>query len=51
MNRDALYLWHILDAIEKIERYAGVGHDEFIAESMRHDAVIRQGLSHAKRGP
>jgi uncharacterized protein with HEPN domain len=42
VSRDALYLRHILDAIQKIERYAEVGHDEFIAESLRHDAVIRQ---------
>jgi uncharacterized protein with HEPN domain len=42
VSRDELYLRHILDAIQKIERYAVVGHDEFIAESLRHDAVIRQ---------
>ena len=42
MSRDALYLRHILDAIQKIERYAEIGHDEFLAESLRHDAVIRQ---------
>jgi uncharacterized protein with HEPN domain len=42
VSRDTLYLRHILDAIQKIERYAEVGHDEFIAESLRHDAVIRQ---------
>ena len=42
MSRDQLYLRHILDAIQKIDRYSEVGHDELIAESMRHDAVIRQ---------
>jgi len=42
VSRDALYLRHILDAIQKIERYAEIGHDEFLAESLRHDAVIRQ---------
>lgn len=42
MSRDTLYLRHILDAIQKIERYAQGGHDEFVAESLRHDAVIRQ---------
>jgi uncharacterized protein with HEPN domain len=42
VSRDTLYLRHILDAMEKIERYAQVGHDEFVAESLRHDAVIRQ---------
>jgi uncharacterized protein with HEPN domain len=30
-SRDELYLQHVLDVIEKIERYAAVGHDEFIA--------------------
>ena len=42
MSRDALYLRHILDAIEKIERYVEGGRDEFLVESMRHDAAIRQ---------
>ena len=42
MSRDALYLRHILDAIQKIEFYVEAGHDEFMAESMRHDAVIRE---------
>jgi uncharacterized protein with HEPN domain len=39
---DAVYLRHILDAIEKIERYASVGRDRFLAESHWHDATIRQ---------
>jgi uncharacterized protein with HEPN domain len=42
VSRDELYLRHILDAIQKIESYADVGHDQFIAISLRHDAVIRQ---------
>jgi uncharacterized protein with HEPN domain len=42
VSRDTLYLRHILDAIEKIERYVGVGHDEFMAASHWQDAVIRQ---------
>ena len=42
MSRDELYLRHILDAIQKIERYVEVGHEDFIAESLRQDAVIRQ---------
>lgn len=29
MSSDGLYLRHILDAIEKIERYTQVGHDTF----------------------
>lgn len=42
MKDDAVYLRHILDATEKIERYASVGHDRFMAESHWHDATIRQ---------
>ncbi len=42
MSRDPLYLRHILDAIDRIEAYASVGHDEFIAKSHWHDAAIRQ---------
>jgi uncharacterized protein with HEPN domain len=41
-SRDDLYLRHMLDAIEKIERYVAVGYDEFMAESHWQDAVIRQ---------
>ncbi len=42
MNRDLLYLQHILDAIDKIERYVAVGQERFLAETMYQDAVIRQ---------
>jgi len=42
VNRDALYLQHVLDAIGKIERYIVVGYTEFIATSHWQDAVIRQ---------
>jgi uncharacterized protein with HEPN domain len=42
VSRDAIYLRHILEAIEKIERYVAVGHNEFMAESQWHDAAIRQ---------
>ncbi len=42
VSRDDLYLRHILDAIEKIERYVGIGHDEFMAASHWQDATIRQ---------
>jgi len=33
VSRDKTYLQHMLDAIEKIEGYATVGHDEFMAKS------------------
>ena len=42
MSRDELYLQHVLDAIRKIERYAAVGHDDFMVTSHWQDAVIRQ---------
>ena len=42
MRSDAVYLRHILDATVKIEEYASVGHDRFLAESHWHDAIIRQ---------
>ena len=42
MKADAVYLRHILDATAKIEEYASVGHDRFLAESHWHDAIIRQ---------
>jgi len=42
MKRDNLYLKHILHAIEKINEYVKVGHDDFMAHSNWQDAVIRQ---------
>jgi len=42
MNRDQLYLKHILNAIEKIKEYCSVGYDDFMEHSLRQDAVIRQ---------
>ena len=42
MKSDRPYLRHILDAIEKIERYTSVGRETFLTESQWHDATIRQ---------
>ncbi len=42
MSRDATYLRHILDAIQKIENYVAVGHETYLAETHWQDAVIRQ---------
>lgn len=42
MKSDEIYLSHILDATRKIEAYASVGLDTFMAESHWQDAVIRQ---------
>ena len=42
MKRDELYLRHVLEAIEKINRYISVGYDEFMSRTHWQDAVIRQ---------
>jgi uncharacterized protein with HEPN domain len=42
VTRDAVYLRHILDAVERIEQYTSVGRDAFVAEPHWQDAVIRQ---------
>ena len=42
MNRDLVYLQHILDAINRIESYVAVGHEVFLASPHWQDAVIRQ---------
>jgi uncharacterized protein with HEPN domain len=40
---DTVYLHHILDAIDLIEGYTkGMTENEFLSNSMAHDAVIRQ---------
>lgn len=43
MKTDRTYLLHILEAIEKIERYIeGVGFDDFSDDDMMIDAVVRE---------
>jgi uncharacterized protein with HEPN domain len=37
-----IYLGHIRDAIRDIQAYTSLGHDTFLAERMRQDAVIRK---------
>ncbi len=40
---DAVYLHHILDAINRIEEYvSGLNHEGFIRSSLVQDGVIRQ---------
>jgi uncharacterized protein with HEPN domain len=39
---DAVYLRHILDAIDTIEGYVSVGREDFLATSHWHDSTIRQ---------
>ena len=43
VHEDRVYLRHILDAIERIERYVqGVEQEKFEAEELLQDGVIRQ---------
>jgi uncharacterized protein with HEPN domain len=42
VSRDAIYLGHILAAIDKIELYVAVGQERFFTETHWQDAVIRQ---------
>ena len=43
MKDDKLYLEHILEAIDKVKKYtAQVVYDEFVANEMMGDAVVRQ---------
>lgn len=41
MNRDRLYLSHILDSILKIITYTSQGREAFMADPKTQDAVIR----------
>ena len=41
MKDDAVYLQHILDAIEKINSYAAVGKETFMTTTHWQDAIIR----------
>ena len=42
MKNERVYLGHIRDVINDIEKYTSVGRDTFEAERMRQDAVIRK---------
>jgi len=41
MKDDRLYLIHIIECIEKIERYTKAGKQEFMSSSLIQDGVIR----------
>ncbi len=41
MKDDQVYLAHIRDAIERIEAFTSGGSDQFLADPMVQDAVIR----------
>ena len=41
MKDDQVYLAHIRDAIERIEAFTSGGSDQFLADLMVQDAVIR----------
>ena len=42
MNEDQVYLEYILDCIDKIKDYSQGGKEEFLANSMVQDAIIRR---------
>ena len=42
LKDDRLYLGHIREAIEDLQQYAEVGHDAFMTDGMRQDAIIRK---------
>jgi uncharacterized protein with HEPN domain len=42
LKTDRVYLLHIRDAIVRIEEYAKVGKEEFLAKPHWQDAIIRQ---------
>ncbi len=42
MKRDALYLRHILEAVQRIETYTAAGREAFMNGSHWQDATIRQ---------
>lgn len=42
MKDDRVFLGHIRDAISDIREYASVGHEGFVAERMRQDAIVRK---------
>lgn len=42
-RNDAVYLQHLLDAVERIEQYtAGMTEQQFLQNSLVQDAVVRQ---------
>ena len=41
MKDDRVYLFHIRDGLDRIERYLKKGKDNFFADTMVQDAVIR----------
>jgi uncharacterized protein with HEPN domain len=41
MKDNKLYLFHIFECIEKIEKYTETGRDAFLADDKTKDAVIR----------
>ena len=42
MKDDWIYLRHIAESIEDIERYTAAGRGAFLADRMQQDAVIRK---------
>jgi uncharacterized protein with HEPN domain len=42
MRDDRLYLIHILECIDRIERYTAAGGDAFLDDTKTQDAVLSQ---------
>ena len=42
MKDARIYLGHIREAIPDIEQYASVGHNVFMTDRMRQDAILRK---------
>lgn len=43
MKENKVYIQHILDAVEKIERYSkGISYEDFLIDPLRQDGIIRE---------
>jgi uncharacterized protein with HEPN domain len=51
VTRDpCVYLAHILECIQKIERFTSDGRERFFRDAMAQDAVLRDVLIHQYEG-
>jgi uncharacterized protein with HEPN domain len=41
MKKDLLYLDHIIEALDRIEKYTAEGREAFLASTLTQDAVVR----------
>jgi uncharacterized protein with HEPN domain len=55
LSGDVFYLTHILETIDRIERYCALGEDDFLANELVQDAILRnlqvmaESLQHLSR--